>query len=180
MANNKMETAFLGGGCFWCQEALFLHIKGVVSVVSGYAGGTAENPTYEQVCSGNTGHAEVVRIDYDPEIISFKELLYIFFYVHDPTTKDRQGSDVGAQYRSIILFTDEKQKQTALQVIKELEDKKAFKGPIVTEVAPSKKFYMAEEYHQRYFEKNPERSYCQAVIAPEIKKLEKEFLKYYK
>jgi len=179
MPKNKTETAFLGGGCFWCQEALFLHIKGVVSVTSGYAGGTLSNPIYEQVCTGKTGHAEVVKIDYDPEIISFKELLYIFFYVHDPTTKDRQGSDIGTQYRSVILYADEKQKQTAEQVIEELEDKKAFRGPIVTEVMPLKNFYRAEEYHQRYFEKNPAKGYCQAVIAPKIDKLEKEFYKYY-
>jgi len=178
-SQTKMETAVLGGGCFWCQEALFSHIKGVISVVSGYAGGSLENPTYEQVSSGKTGHAEVVKINYNPDIISFKELLYIFFYVHDPTTKDRQGSDIGTQYRSIILFINEKQKETAEQVIKELEAKKAFKEPIVTEVIPFDKFYMAEEYHQKYFEKNPEKGYCQVVIAPKIKKLEKEFLKYY-
>ena len=179
MTNNKTETVVLGGGCFWCQEALFLHIKGVVSVVSGYAGGPLENPTYEQVSTGTTGHSEVVKIEFDPNIITFKELLYIFFYVHDPTSRDRQGADVGHEYRSIILFTSESQKEIISQVIKELEDKKAFRGPIVTEVVPLDKFYRAEEYHQRYFEKNPDKGYCQVVIAPKIKKLEKEFLKYY-
>lgn len=177
--SKKIEMVVLGGGCFWCQEALFLHIKGVVSVVSGYAGGLLDEPTYEDVSSSNSGHAEVVKIEYNSDMIPFKELLYIFFYSHDPTTKDRQGADVGSQYRSILLFTDEKQKETAASVIKELEDKKAFRGPIVTEVIPLEKFYPAEEYHQRYFEKNPGKGYCQVVIAPKIKKLEKEFLKYY-
>ena len=179
MTNNKLETIILGGGCFWCQEALFLHIMGVVSVVSGYAGGLIENPTYEQVSSGSTGHAEVIKIEYNPDTISLKDLLYIFFYVHDPTTKDRQGADVGTQYRSIILFSNENQKEVSNQVIKELEDSKAFKGPIVTEVEPLENFYMAEEYHQRYFEKNPNKGYCQVVIAPKIKKLEEKFSKFY-
>ena len=179
MENKKTDSIIFGGGCFWCQEALFLHIKGVVGVTSGYAGGTAASPTYENVCTGTTGHAEVVKIDYDPEIISLKELLYIFFYVHDPTTKDRQGADVGSQYRSIILYSDENQRKAVKEVIEELDSKKAFRGPIVTEVAPLEHFYKAEDYHQRYFEKNPGKGYCQVVIAPKIDKLEKEFVKYY-
>ena len=177
--NSNLETAVLGGGCFWCQETLFLHIKGVVSVVSGYAGGSTQNPNYEQTCGGGTGHAEVIKITYDPNMISFKELLYIFFYAHDPTTKDRQGADVGTQYRSVILYSDEKQKEISEQVIKELEERKVFQNPILTELKPLENFYEAEAYHQRYFEKNPGKAYCQVVIAPKVEKLEKEFSKYY-
>ena len=179
MTNNNVETVVLGGGCFWCLEALFLHIKGVTSVVSGYAGGSLENPTYEQVCTGTTGHAEVVKIDYNPSIISLEEIFHIFFYVHDPTTKDRQGTDVGTQYRSIILYSNEKQKEIANNVIKNLQDSKAFHGPIVTEVVLLDMFYMADESHQRYFEKNPKIAYCQVVIAPKVKNLEDEFSKFY-
>ena len=171
----KMEVATLGGGCFWCIEAAFDEIKGVVNVESGYSGGTAASPTYEQVCTGTTGHAEVVQVTFDPSIISFKEILEIFFTTHDPTTRNRQGSDVGTQYRSVIFYYNEKQKEVAEQVIAELEAEKLWDSSIVTQVEPFKKFYNAEDYHRGYFGRHPEAGYCKVVIAPKIAKLRKKY-----
>lgn len=163
--------ATLGGGCFWCLEAVYDHVEGVESVTSGYAGGHVENPTYRQVCSGGTGHAEVVQIEYDPDVIAYRDLLEIFFTIHDPTTKNRQGADVGPQYRSIILYHDATQKETAKALIDKLEAEGIFEDAIVTEVEPLEAFYPAEERHQDYYAKNPGQPYCQAVIAPKVNKL---------
>jgi peptide-methionine (S)-S-oxide reductase len=172
---DEMEVATLGGGCFWCIEAAFDEIKGVINVESGYSGGTTETPTYEQVCTGTTGHAEVVQVTFDPNTISFKEILEIFFTTHDPTTLNRQGADVGTQYRSIILYHNEKQKEIAEQVIKELEAAKIWDNTIVTQVELFKKFYKAEEYHKGYFGRHPEAGYCRVVIAPKIAKLRRKY-----
>ena len=171
----KMEVATLGGGCFWCIEATFDEIKGVVNVESGYSGGTAASPTYEQVCTGTTGHAEVVQVTFDPSSIAFKEILEIFFTTHDPTTRNRQGADVGTQYRSVIFYHDEKQKEVAEQVIAEFDAAKVWDSFIVTQVEPFKKFYKAEEYHKRYFSRHPEAGYCRVIIAPKIAKLRKKY-----
>lgn len=160
-----IESIVLGGGCFWCIEALFNQIKGVVKVTSGYAGGTVKNPTYEMVCSGNTGQAEVVKVDFDPRVISLKEILEVFWEIHDPTTKDRQGHDVGTQYRSIILYTNEDQKATIGESIRELDK------PITTEVNKLDEFYPAEDYHQNYYENNKDRPYCSLVISPKLNHL---------
>lgn len=165
------DVAYLGGGCFWCIEAVYERIEGIHSAVSGYAGGEKENPTYYDVSYGNTGHAEVVRIEYDPEVITFKEILDLFWRAHDPTTLNRQGADVGTQYRSIILYTDEKQAEIAGESISRLETSGQYADPIVTEIVPLVKFYTAEEYHQDYFENNPTAGYCRVVIAPKLKKL---------
>jgi peptide-methionine (S)-S-oxide reductase len=175
--NNQenIEVATLGGGCFWCIEAAFEQIQGVLSVESGYSGGTTASPTYEQVCTGATGHAEVVQVTFDPATISFKEILDIFFTVHDPTTLNRQGADVGTQYRSAIFYHTKKQKETAEQVINEFEAKKVWEHPIVTQVEMFKRFYKAEEYHKQYFGRNPEAGYCRVVIAPKIAKLKKKY-----
>jgi peptide-methionine (S)-S-oxide reductase len=175
-AQGDHELATLGGGCFWCLEAVYKELKGVERVVSGYAGGAVENPTYEQVCGGRTGHAEVVQITYEPKVISFRDLLDVFFTIHDPTTKDRQGADVGPQYRSIILHHSPEQKAAAERAIAELTEKRLWRGPIVTEVVPLEKFYPAETYHQDYFEQNPRQQYCQIVIAPKVAKFRKEHL----
>jgi len=172
MSNNK-ATATLGGGCFWCLEAVYNHIEGVTSVTSGYAGGHVPNPTYRQVCHGNTGHAEVVQVEYDPSVISYRDLLEIFFTIHDPTTKNRQGADVGPQYRSIILYHDASQKKTAEELIDALEAEDVFDDPIVTEIDPLDTFYSAEDHHQNYYENNPGQPYCQAVIMPKVNKLRK-------
>lgn len=180
MKNNKFETAVLGGGCFWCLDAVFSRVKGIESVVSGYAGGIVENPNYEQVSMGNTGHAEVTKIEYDPKIITYEDILNIFFSVHDPTTKNRQGNDIGPQYRSIILYDTLEYKEIAKDIIKKLDEEKIYENPIVTEISPLENFYPAEDYHQKYFEKNPEKSYCQIVISPKIAKLRKKFGNYYK
>ncbi len=171
MTTPNYHTATLGGGCFWCLEAVYDRVEGVASVTSGYAGGRVPNPTYRQVCYGNTGHAEVVQLEYDPNVIAYRDLLEIFFTIHDPTTKNRQGADVGPQYRSIILYHDEAQRATAEAVIDELEAEGVFDDPIVTEVEPLDAFYPAEDYHQDYFAKNPGQPYCQAVIAPKVNKL---------
>jgi peptide-methionine (S)-S-oxide reductase len=171
----KMEVATLGGGCFWCIEAAFNEIRGVVNVESGYAGGDLASPTYEQVCTGTTGHAEVVQVTFDPDIISFKEILQIFFTAHDPTTLNRQGADVGHQYRSVIFYNNEKQKEIAEKVIDELNATKVWDDPIVTQVEPLKNFYKAGEYHRRYFNRHPEAPYCRIVIAPKIAKLRKKY-----
>ena len=176
MAQHGQETATLGGGCFWCLEAVYKDLRGVERVVSGYAGGTVENPTYEQVCGGRTGHAEVVQITYDPEVVSFRDLLDVFFTIHDPTTKDREGADVGPQYRSIILYHDAEQKEAAESAIAELREKGVWRAPIVTEVVPLEKFYPAEAYHQDYYEQNPRQRYCQIVIAPKVAKFRQQYL----
>lgn len=170
------EVATLGGGCFWCLEAVFVDLNGVDRVVSGYAGGENSNPTYRQVCSGTTGHAEVVQITYDPKVISFQELLAVFFTIHDPTTLNRQGADEGTQYRSVIFYHSPEQKTIAEAVIKELRAEGVWKEPIVTEVSPAPTFYRAEDYHQDYYKNNPDQPYCAVVIAPKVAKLRKHFL----
>jgi peptide-methionine (S)-S-oxide reductase len=170
-----LETATLGAGCFWCVEAIFQNLKGVHRIVSGYAGGTVENPTYKQVCSGKTGHAEVVQITFDPTIISFEELLYVFWRTHDPTTLNQQGADVGTQYRSVILYHTEQQKTIAEKSKRETDASGLWPSPIVTEIAPLRQFYPAEEYHQNFYRLNPSQPYCRVVIDPKVRKLHKEF-----
>ncbi len=165
---NKMEVATLAGGCFWCLEAIFDELEGVEKVVSGYSGGKTANPSYKEVCGGRTGHAEAVQVVFDPSVISYREILAVFFSMHDPTTLNRQGADVGTQYRSVIFYHDDKQKALAEQLIKELNAAKIWSRPIVTEVAPFGSFYPAEGYHQRYFKQNATQSYCQVVIAPKL------------
>ncbi len=167
----KTETATVGGGCFWCVEAAYEGLEGIESVVSGYAGGSKQNPTYRQVCDGNTGHAEVVQITYNPAVLSYADVLDRFWLVHDPTTLDRQGADVGTQYRSIILYESEAQRAIAERALAEAQ--KGFSSKIVTEIKPLKKFYPAEEYHQNYFAKNPNAAYCTFVIKPKLEKLKK-------
>lgn len=162
------ETATLAGGCFWCLEAVFDHLKGVSGVVSGYAGGKIPNPSYELVCTGMTGHAEVVQVAFDPSVISFQNLLEVFFAIHDPTTRDRQGADVGSQYRSAVFYHSAEQQKTALAVIEELERARVWNAPVVTEVVPLSQFFPAENYHQDYFERNPGQGYCRVVIAPKV------------
>jgi peptide-methionine (S)-S-oxide reductase len=169
----KTEFAVLGGGCFWCLEAAFLNIEGVQDAISGYAGGDQEDPTYEEVSRGNTGHAETVKVIFDKEKISYRTILSIFFQIHNPTTPDRQGNDIGSQYRSIILYASDKQKKTAQDMIKKMTAQKIYADPIVTQVAPLEVFYPAESRHQRYFEKNPFQAYCQLVIAPKLSKLKR-------
>lgn len=169
------EVATLGGGCFWCLEAVYDEIEGVISVESGYAGGHKPRPTYEEVCTGRTGHAEVVQITFDPQVIPFRELLDIFFSIHDPTTLNRQGADVGPQYRSIILYHTEEQRRIAEETIAALNAAKIWKNPIVTEVKPFTEFWIAEEYHQEYFAKHPYQGYCMAVVAPKVMKARKQF-----
>ncbi len=165
------EIATIGGGCFWCTEAVFKELRGVEKVESGYSGGKVEHPSYQEVCTGATGHAEVVRVTFDPRVISYRDILQIFFRTHDPTTLNRQGADVGTQYRSVVFYHDNEQKAAAEQAIREFNASKVWKRPIVTEVIPFKAFYKAEEYHQNYFERNPNSGYCQAVIEPKIAKL---------
>ena len=172
---NRTELATLAGGCFWCLEAVFLNVRGVEKVESGYAGGQVPNPSYELVCSGTSGHAEVVQVTYDPEQIGFKELLEIFFTIHDPTTLNRQGSDSGTQYRSAIYYHSPEQKAEAERMIQELEAGKVFPGPIVTEVASLDQFYPAEEYHRDYYARNPEQGYCRAVVGPKVSKMRKQW-----
>ncbi len=162
------ETAILGGGCFWCLEAVFDRLRGVTSVESGYSGGRVDNPTYRQVCDGDTGHVEVIRITFDPQQITFTDLLDVFFGIHDPTQLNRQGNDVGEQYRSVIFYTSEAQKRAAEEKIRELKGE--YERPIVTAVEPAQKFYVAEPYHQEYFANNPRQPYCQAVVAPKVRK----------
>ena len=168
--------ATLGGGCFWCTEAVFTQLKGVEAVEPGYSGGSVENPTYEQVSTGTTDHAEVVQVTFDPNIISYREILEIFFSTHDPTTLNRQGPDTGTQYRSVIFYHNAQQRETAELVLKELTEEKLFDAPIVTSVEPFKRFYKAEEYHKDYFKKHPEQQYCRIIIAPKIAKLQKLYL----
>ncbi|MBX6763846.1 MAG: peptide-methionine (S)-S-oxide reductase MsrA [Rubrobacteraceae bacterium] len=170
------EKATLAGGCFWCLEAVFEELRGIEKVESGYSGGHVPNPTYEQVCTGTTGHAEVVQLTYDPGVISYREILEVFFTVHDPTTLNRQGPDVGTQYRSAIFYHDEEQRRTAEEVISELEEKGVWENPIVTEVVPFEAFYPAEEYHHEYFRNHPDQPYCRVVIAPKVAKFRKQYL----
>jgi peptide-methionine (S)-S-oxide reductase len=166
----QTETATLAGGCFWCLEAVFQQVDGVEKVVSGYSGGTHPNPTYEQVCSGRTGHAEVVRVTFDPAKILYREVLEIFFSIHDPTTLNRQGADVGTQYRSAIFYHDKEQKSIAEKIIRDLDGERLWKDPIVTQIVPIAEFYPAEAYHQNYFSSHPEQGYCQVVISPKVAK----------
>lgn len=174
MKNETHEKATFGGGCFWCTEALFQQVKGVISVVSGYAGGKVPGkPTYREVCSGLTGHAEVVQITFDPQLITYRELLVIFMTTHDPTTLNRQGADVGTQYRSVIYFHDEKQKEVAVEVLAEM--KNYYENPVVTELSPLPKFFEAEDYHQDYYANNSEQGYCQYVISPKLSKLREQY-----
>ena len=174
-SSGQTDTAVFGGGCFWCLDAQFKLVDGVKSVLSGYAGGTTPNPTYEQVCSETTGHAEVIKVEFDPTKISYEDLLKKFFHAHDPTTLNRQGPDVGTSYRSIILYRDENQESIAKKV--KAEAQKEWPDPIVTEITPLKAFYKAEDYHQDYFAKNPTQGYCRLVIAPKVRKFEKELEK---
>ncbi|HET9385707.1 MAG TPA: peptide-methionine (S)-S-oxide reductase MsrA [Gemmatimonadales bacterium] len=170
------QVATLAGGCFWCLEAVFEQLNGVKQVTSGYAGGHVANPSYEAVCTGTTGHAEVTQITFDPEVISFLDLLRVFFVIHDPTTVDRQGGDVGTQYRSAIFYHDDEQRRTADELIRELEAEHVFDDPIVTKLEPLKAFYPAEEYHREYYRRNPNQPYCRAVIAPKVAKLRSKYL----
>lgn len=170
------ETITLGGGCFWCVEAILKPLRGVHSVVSGYAGGAVKNPTYREVCSGRTGHAEIVRVAFDPDQISVDDLLGVFFATHDPTTQDRQGADRGSQYRSVVFYETEAQRAAAERVVADLTAQNVFDRPIVTEIAPLDVFYPAEDYHQDYFARNADQAYCAAVIAPKVSKLRKHFL----
>ncbi|MCS7298296.1 MAG: peptide-methionine (S)-S-oxide reductase MsrA [Bacteroidia bacterium] len=171
----QIEEATFGGGCFWCTEALFKQIKGVEEVFPGYAGGDVPNPTYEQVCTGKTGHAEVVRVRFRPEIISYEQLVEYFFLTHDPTTPNRQGADVGPQYRSVIFYHSEAQRLTAQKVKERLEAQRLFSAPIVTSIEPLRNFYPAEEYHWDYFARHPSKPYCQFVIAPKVQKAREKF-----
>ncbi|MBW7883400.1 MAG: peptide-methionine (S)-S-oxide reductase MsrA [Caldilineaceae bacterium] len=174
--NAAREVATLGGGCFWCLEAVYVELRGVEKVQSGYAGGHVANPTYRAVCSGTTGHAEVVQVTFDPETIGYREILKVFFAIHDPTTLNRQGADVGTQYRSVIFYHNEAQKQIAQEVIGELSAARLWPNPIVTELAPLNGFYVAEGYHQDYYANNANQPYCQVVIAPKVAKFRKEFV----
>lgn len=174
--HNGKELATLGGGCFWCLEAVYLEMKGIEKVESGYCGGTAANPTYYQVCEGDSGHAEVVQLTFDPQEVSFKDILKVFFTIHDPTTLNRQGADVGTQYRSAIFYHNQEQKVIAEETIKELTAEKIWENPIVTQVVPLDVFYPAEDYHQEYFARNPYQPYCQYVVAPKLAKFRKYFV----
>ncbi len=176
LENQSLEVATLAGGCFWCLEAVYDQLKGVTDVVSGYSGGQVAEPSYEQVCTGRTGHAEVVQVTFDPSVISLRQILEFFFTIHDPTTLNRQGADVGPQYRSAIFYHTPEQKATAEQVIADLTGRKLWDRKIVTEVTPFDKFYPAEDYHQEYFARNPHQGYCQFVIAPKVAKFRKEYL----
>lgn len=174
-ADGRWERATLGGGCFWCLEAALDRLAGVREVIPGYAGGHVEDPTYREVCGGGTGHAEVVRVTYDPEVLSYRELLEVFFALHDPTTRDREGPDVGPRYRSIVLYEDEEQERVVRSLIRELEGSEGLDGPVVTEVAPLEAFYEAEPDHHDYYRRNPDRAYCRAVIEPKLAKLKRRF-----
>ena len=179
-ADESVEIATLGGGCFWCLEAVFQELRGVKRVVSGYAGGAETEPTYEEVCAGVTGHAEVVQVHFDPAIIGFREILVVFFSVHDPTTLNRQGADIGTQYRSVILWGSERQREAAEEVIAKLDTEGVFGAPIVTQLAALETFYPAEDYHQEYYERNPNQPYCQVVIEPKLAKFRKIYAKQLK
>lgn len=171
----RTEVAVFGGGCFWCTEAVFQQLRGVVSVVPGYTGGERENPNYDSVSMGNTGHAEVIKIEFDPEVIQYRDLLEVFFHTHNPTTMNQQGGDVGTQYRSIILYTSDAQRVAAENLISELENAGEFKDQIITELKPLEKFYAAEDYHKEYFAKNSDAPYCQVVISPKLRKLREKY-----
>ena len=173
---SPLETATLAGGCFWCLEAVYDELRGVKSVESGYMGGATDNPGYEAVCSGRTGHAEVVQLTFDPAVVSFRELLEVFFVIHDPTTLNRQGNDAGTQYRSAIFHHTSAQREAALEVIANLGNAGLWQGPIVTEVVPASRFWIAEDYHQEYFARNPAQGYCQFVVEPKVQKFRKHFL----
>jgi len=175
-ADQRFEIATLAGGCFWCLEAVYRELRGVERVVSGYTGGHVARPSYEQVCAGTTGHAEAVQITYDPQIVSYKELLEVFFTIHDPTTLNRQGADLGTQYRSAIYYHTPEQKRAAEEVIANLTEADIWDAPIVTELVPAPEFYPAEDYHQEYFERNPAQPYCRAVVAPKVAKFRSKFL----
>ena len=174
------ENATLAGGCFWCLEAVFNELRGVERVVSGYAGGSVPAPTYQDVCAGTTGHAEVVQVTFDPQVVSFRQLLEVFFTIHDPTTLNRQGADVGTQYRSAIFYHSPEQKETAARVIAELNEARLWDAPVVTEIAPLTQFYPAEDYHQEYYQRNPQQGYCRAIIAPKVAKFRKQYLEQLK
>jgi peptide-methionine (S)-S-oxide reductase len=176
----QLETATLAGGCFWCLEAVYDQLKGVVDVVSGYSGGQVRNPSYREVCTGTTGHAEVVQLRFDPAVISFRDILNVFFSIHDPTTLNRQGADVGTQYRSAVFYHSPEQKATVEATIRELEARGLWADPIVTEVTPFVAFYPAEDYHQEYFANNPRQPYCQAVVAPKVAKFRVQYLEQLK
>jgi peptide-methionine (S)-S-oxide reductase len=178
--STNLQTATLAGGCFWCLEAVYDELKGVHSVESGYAGGHVENPSYREVCTGTTGHAEVIQIQFDPNVVSYRDLLNVFFTIHDPTTLNRQGNDIGPQYRSAIFYHDEEQQKVAEEVIQDLNAKKIWDRPIVTEVTKFDKFHQAENYHQEYFANNPYQPYCQVVVAPKVAKFRKHFLEMLK
>ena len=180
MNTTNLRTATLAGGCFWCLEAVYDEIRGVHSVESGYAGGQVDKPSYREVCNGTTGHAEVVQVHFDPSVVTYRDLLSVFFVIHDPTTLNRQGADIGTQYRSAIFYHDDEQKKIAEEVIKDLTDQKLFDRPIVTEVTKLDKFYVAEDYHQEYFARNPYQPYCMAVVAPKVSKFRKHFLELLK
>ena len=170
-----METTTLGGGCFWCLEAVYDQMEGVQSVESGYMGGKNPNPTYKEVCGGRTGHVEVVQVTFDPAVTNFREILEVFFTIHDPTTRDRQGNDVGTQYRSVIFYHSDQQRQIAEETIRDLNQAGIWDDPIVTQVQPAEAFYVAEGYHQEYFENNPNQSYCQFIVAPKVRKFREKF-----
>ena len=170
-----LDIATLGGGCFWCLEAVYTELRGVVKVESGYSGGSVRNPTYEDVCSDETGHAEVVQVTYDPSVITYREILQVFFSIHDPTTLNRQGADTGSQYRSVIFYHDENQKRVAEEVIAEINKTKMWGKPTVTQLVPFVEFFKAEEYHQNYFKNNPYQPYCQAIVAPKVAKFRKHY-----
>ncbi len=172
---SKVDTATFGAGCFWCVEAVFQRLKGVEKVISGYTGGTKENPTYKEVCTGRTGHAEACQVIYNPSVITYPELLEVFWSTHDPTTLNRQGADEGTQYRSVIFYHNDEQKKLAEGYKEELTKQKIYSNPIVTEITPFKKFYKAEDYHQNYFNENPEQAYCNLVIQPKVEKFKKVF-----
>lgn len=175
MENNNLELATFGAGCFWCVEAIFQRIDGVEKVVSGYAGGQVKNPSYKEVCQGNTGHAEVCQLSYDPSVVSFEELLEVFWQTHDPTTLNRQGNDVGTQYRSVVFYHNSEQKELTKKYKKKLNEAKVYPDPIVTEIAAFKKMYIAEDYHQNYFNENGSQPYCSFVIQPKVEKFQKVF-----
>ncbi len=170
--SSKIEQATLGGGCFWCTEAVFRQLKGIELCESGYSGGSDPNPNYDKVCGGRTGHAEVIRLHYDPEVISFRKILAVFFAIHDPTTLNRQGNDVGTQYRSVIFFHTPGQRDTAVAFVEDLEKRKIFRDKVVTEISPLLNYFPAEKYHQEYFENNPMQPYCAYVVAPKVEKAE--------
>jgi peptide-methionine (S)-S-oxide reductase len=169
------EKATLGGGCFWCLEAVYQDMEGVAAAVSGYMGGAVENPSYEAVCAGKTGHVEVVEVSFDPAVTSYREILEVFFAIHDPTSRDRQGNDAGPQYRSVVFYQDDRQRETAEALIRELDGEGIWPGRIVTELRPASTFYPAEDYHQEYFRHNPRQPYCAFVVAPKVKKFREKF-----